>query len=74
MRRFCSWALGLAVLTLRKIHANPSYTSAEQVKISRKAVKATIFTTNLFLGNNRVLRLLFNLGSGRLPLMVKSVD
>ena len=74
MRRFCSWALGLAVLTLRKIHANPSYTSAEQVKISRKAVKATVFTTNLFLGNNRVLRLLFNLGSGRLPLMVKSVD
>ena len=74
MRRFCSWALGLAVLTLRKIHANPSYTSGEQVKISRKAVKATVFTTNLFLGNNRVLRLLFNLSSGRLPLVGKSVD
>lgn len=74
MRRFCSWALGLAVLTLRKIHANPTYTSANQVKISRKTVKATVFTTNLFLGNNRALRLLFNLSTARLPLVNRDVD
>jgi farnesyl-diphosphate farnesyltransferase len=74
MRRFCSWALGLAVLTLQKIHANPTYTSASQVKISRKAVKATVFTTNLFIGNNRVLRLLFNLSAARLPLVDRDVD
>ena len=28
IRRFCLWAVGLAVLTLRKIHKNPGFTPA----------------------------------------------
>lgn len=68
MRKFCLWAIGLAVLTLRKIHAHPNFTSGQQVKISRRRVKATVFTTNLALGSDRALRLLFALAASGLPL------
>ena len=68
IRKFCVWAIGLAVLTLRKIHAHPDFTSAQQVKISRRSVRATILTTNLTLGSNRALRLLFALAAAGLPL------
>jgi len=68
MRKFCLWAIGLAVLTLRKIHAHPNFTSGRQVKISRRRVKATVLTTNLTLGSDRALRLLFALAASGLPL------
>ena len=32
IRRFLLWTLGLAVLTLRRIHANPHYASGDEVK------------------------------------------
>ena len=72
IRRFCLWALGLAVLTLRKIHATPQFTSGDQVKVSRRTVKATVATTNLMLRSNRGLRLLFEFAATGLPL--KSAD
>ena len=34
MRRFCLWALGLAVMTLQKVYRNPHFTSGDQVKVS----------------------------------------
>lgn len=74
IRRFCLWALGLAVLTLRKIHANPGFTSGDQVKVSRRTVKATVLTTNLLLRSDRSLRLLFEFSAGGLPLVAAEVD
>lgn len=68
IRKFCVWAIGLAVLTLRKIHAQPNFTSGQQVKISRRSVKATVLATNLTLGSDRALRLLFALAATGLPL------
>ena len=59
IRRFCLWALGMAVLTLRKISANPHFRSGKEVKISRRSVKLTVLTTNLMTGNDTALRLLF---------------
>ncbi|MDX1489635.1 MAG: phytoene/squalene synthase family protein, partial [Acidiferrobacterales bacterium] len=41
IRRFCLWALGMALLTLRKVNRNRSFTSGTEVKISRRSVKAT---------------------------------
>lgn len=67
IRRFCLWSIGLAVLTLRKLHANPLYTDGEEVKVSRRTVKATIFTTNLAVGDNERLRHLFHLIAKPLP-------
>lgn len=68
IRRFCLWAIGLAVLTLRKLHHRPAFTSGAQVKVSRRTVKATVITTNLALRSNRALRMLFQLAANGLPL------
>lgn len=68
IRRFCLWAIGLAVLTLRKIHRHPEFRSAAEVKVSRRTVKATILTTNAALISNRALHLLFERAAAGLPL------
>jgi farnesyl-diphosphate farnesyltransferase len=67
IRRFCLWAIGMAVLTLRKIHRTPGYSTGGQVKISRRAVRATVLTCNLALYSNRLLRLLFATATRGLP-------
>ncbi|MEF3073403.1 phytoene/squalene synthase family protein [Methylobacter sp. Wu1] len=61
IRNFCLWALGMAVLTLRKIKQNLDFNKSSQVKISRNSVKATIFATKLAGHSNTMLSLLFNL-------------
>ncbi|MBV8853028.1 MAG: squalene/phytoene synthase family protein [Sinobacteraceae bacterium] len=68
IRRFLLWAIGLAVLTLRKIVANPGFTSGQQVKIRRSAVAGTRISTNLALRSNWMLRQLFNAAARGLPL------
>ncbi len=67
VRRFCLWSIGLAILTLRKLHANPLYQDGSEVKVSRRTVKATIFTTNLAIGDNDRLRHLFHMIAKPLP-------
>lgn len=59
IRRFCLWAVGMAILTLRRIQQNPFFTQGQQVKISRRTVKSVIFLTNLASYNNSSLKLLF---------------
>jgi farnesyl-diphosphate farnesyltransferase len=68
IRRFCLWAIGLAVLTLRKIAANPQYISGAEVKISRSAVLMTRVCTSLALRNDRLLKRLFERAARGLPL------
>ncbi|MFA5983051.1 MAG: phytoene/squalene synthase family protein [Methylococcaceae bacterium] len=59
IRNFCLWALGMAILTLKKLNANLSFNESSQVKISRSSVKATIFTARLTVRSNFLLSLLF---------------
>lgn len=73
IRRFCLWAIGLAVLTLRKIHRHPNFRSGSEVKVSRRTVKATVLTTNLTLMSNRALRLIFARAADGLPLAKDTV-
>ena len=68
IRRFCLWAIGLAVLTLRKIHRNPTFRSGAEVKVSRRTVKATVLTTNMTLMSNRAVRMMFARAADGLPL------
>ncbi|HEY7673352.1 MAG TPA: phytoene/squalene synthase family protein [Gammaproteobacteria bacterium] len=68
IRKFCFWAIGLAVMTLRKIHRNPAFTSGAEVKVSRRTVTATVVTTNLTLMSNRALRMIFARAADGLPL------
>lgn len=39
IRIFCLWAVGMALLTLRRIARNPDFSSGAQVKISRRSVR-----------------------------------
>lgn len=68
IRRFCLWAIGMAVLTLRRIHNNPGYVDGDSVKISRRAVKATIAACSVAQVSNRATGALFSAASHGLPL------
>jgi len=70
LRNFCLWAIGMALLTLRKIHRNPGFSRGAQVKITHRSVKATILTSRVAGGSNAALRALFALlvrGLGPIP-------
>lgn len=67
IRQFCLWALGMAVLTLRKIQQKSDFTSGSAVKISRRTVRATIAVTNLASRSNLALRGLFAMAASGLP-------
>ena len=60
IRRFCLWALGMAVLTLRNINKRRDFTSGDEVKISRRSVRATIISANLLTRHDFLLKWLFN--------------
>ena len=68
IRRFCLWAIGLAVLTLRKIAGTPGFASGSQVKISHAAVAVTQLLSNAAVGQDWLLRRLFALAATGLPL------
>ena len=63
IRNFCLWALGMAVLTLKKIKQNLNFSQSNQVKISRNSVKATIVTSKLTARSNLLLSWIFNIAS-----------
>lgn len=67
IRKFCLWALGMAVLTLRKLDQHRNFAHGQEVKISRRAVKATVVSTNLLVRSNLALEALFNAASLGLP-------
>ena len=59
IRRHCLSALGMAVLTLRRIYKNPDFIGGNEVKISRRSVKIILFVTHLLVRSNLGLRILF---------------
>ncbi|MBX7256749.1 MAG: phytoene/squalene synthase family protein [Candidatus Hydrogenedentes bacterium] len=67
IRRFCLWAIGMAVLTIRKIHRHPGFTAGNQVKITRRTVYATILVSNSACQSNALLRLIFKACAMGLP-------
>ena len=67
IRLHCLWALGMAVLTLRRIHATPAFRSGRQVKISRRSVRAVTVVASGVARSNAALSLLFGLLTRGLP-------
>lgn len=63
IRQFCLWALGMAVMSLRKVHRNPAFVAGASVKISRTTVAATIGITNMATRRDQMLRMLFRWSS-----------
>ena len=72
IRRFCLWAVGLAVLTLRKIERTPGFSAGSQVKVSRAAVAMTRILTSLAVRHDLILQRLFERAAGGLPLAAPS--
>lgn len=73
IRRFCLLAIGMALLTLRKIHHNPGFTDGEQVKIARTAVFTTKVLTDVAVESDWMLHLLFEQAAHGLPLQRVSI-
>lgn len=69
LRRFCLWAIGLAVLTLRKVLRQCGQRRADRVKISRRSVATALSTVNMMSRSDRGLRVLFRCASAGLPLV-----
>lgn len=67
IRRFCLWAIGLAVLTLRKIAAHPRFVSGAEVKVSHRAVFVTSLSTSCVVRHDWALRQLFEYAARGLP-------
>ncbi|MCA1778553.1 MAG: phytoene/squalene synthase family protein [Xanthomonadaceae bacterium] len=67
IRRFCLWALGMAVPTLRNIHDRAGFRCAEEVKISRRQVRSIVRRYGLMAGSDSMLRWLFKRASAGLP-------
>ena len=67
IRRHCLWVLGMAVLTLRRIHATPTYRNGREVTISRRSVRAVIGVTSTLVRSNLALELLIQEAHQRPP-------
>lgn len=67
IRRFCLWAIGLAVMTLRRIEANPDFTTTEQVKVPRGTLRSTMMTTSVAAYSNRMVEQWFRWAARDLP-------
>ena len=68
IRRFCSWAIGMALYTLQNIRREPGFSDSARAKISRRRLRAVIATCNLAVGSDRLLRLGFAWAARGLPL------
>jgi 4,4'-diapophytoene synthase len=68
VRRFCLWAIGLAVLTLRRIDAHADFIRGDQVKVSHSAVLVTRLSTSAAVRNDRALQHMFEYAARGLPL------
>lgn len=67
LRKFCLWAIGMAILTLRRIWKNPGFRSGSEVKISRRHVAAVVSVSGLAVRSDNVLRILFRWLANPLP-------
>ena len=67
IRNFCLWAIGMAILTLRKIHRHPDFSAGDEVKITRRSVKATVIASRLTAAHDFLVKSLFGISSTGLP-------
>ncbi len=67
IRKFCLWAIGMAVFTLRNIHKRMDYKSGRDVKITRRTLRSIILVSNLIMRNDFLLERMFDLATRDLP-------
>jgi farnesyl-diphosphate farnesyltransferase len=67
IRKFCLWAIAMAIMSLRNINNKRNYMRGSDIKISRRTLKAIILATNITVLSNYLLRKLFDLMARSLP-------
>jgi farnesyl-diphosphate farnesyltransferase len=67
IRKFCIWAVGLALSTLQKINNTTDYTSAQEVTISKTTTQKIIAACNSSITSNLLLKHLFQRTAQGLP-------
>jgi len=67
LRKFCLWAIGMAIFTLQKINGKKHFGTSEEVKISSRNVRGIILATHLTVRSNVLLKILFSLSARGLP-------
>ena len=67
LRKFCLWAVGMALLTLASIYRQPEFKQAVQVKISRSRVFLVIFISKLVHRSNYLTKLTLRFWGRKLP-------
>lgn len=74
IRKFCYWAVGLALGTLQKINRTPGYTCAKDVTLSRSTTRRILMASNTSIRSNFMLKLLFKSIAYGLPLSEINCD
>jgi farnesyl-diphosphate farnesyltransferase len=67
IRRFCLWAIGLALLTLRKVQNNKTFSTGSEVKVTRATVRSVVLATRIATRNDILLKILFKAAASGLP-------
>lgn len=67
IRRHLLWAVGLAVLALRRIHRTPSFRQGRNIRLSRFNVGAVVALTSVAARRDATLRFLFRAATRSLP-------
>jgi farnesyl-diphosphate farnesyltransferase len=67
IRRFCSWCIAMAFLSLKKVYDNPLFTDSSQSKISREQVKSVVRWSSICAYSNFTLNRYFDHISKGLP-------
>ncbi len=74
IRNFCLWAIGMALLTLRRINEHRDFRRGAEVKISHSEVRATVISARLAARSDRLLQALFHFASRSLPAPLTAQD
>ena len=67
IRKFCLWAIAMAIMSLRNINKKRDYMSGSDIKISRRTLQTIILATTITVMSNYLLRKLFDLMARGLP-------
>ena len=67
IRRHLLWAVGLAVLALRRVHTERSFRLGRNVRVSRLSAGAAVVLTGVLARWDSALKLLFRAATRRLP-------
>lgn len=67
LRRFCAWPIGMALLTLQRLHRHPGYGASDEVRNPRETARLLANLSRLAAGHDWLLRLGVAVASTGLP-------